>query len=203
MLNKPYFCISSERLKYILLASQSNQVPPDRPCCALIPSAHTYRLLVVKEHFSSYSHWSKRRHRAVTFGVHTKLSRNHILLNSVPLLPSCPCHTVVCQQQRNEIMKHLVFFVKAFLQQLENLFSRPLPKNPFKPLQLLSSQARYYESVRCKKQDLISLSTSRRFGLLVIISSLQNNPPKPFAAPCAYHFFTTPGLSKQTHNALI
>ena len=101
-------------------------------------------------------------------------------------------HTVVCHQQRNEIMKHLVFFVKAFLQQLENFFPHSLPKNPFKPLQLLCSLARYYESVCCKKQDLISLFTPRRFGLLIIFGRLSNHPPKPNAASRATSTYPPP-----------
>ena len=58
-------------------------------------SAHTYRLLVVKEPGLARS--SRRKLRCLSTS-------------------SLPSNRFVCQQQRNEIMKHLFFFVNYFLQ---------------------------------------------------------------------------------------
>jgi len=60
-------------------------------------------------------------------------------------------------------MKHLVFVVKSFLQQLENLFSPSLQKSLAtyrKTASRLNSEVRYYESSKNKKQLLFLLSTS-------------------------------------------
>lgn len=115
----------------------------------------------------------------------------------------------MCHQQRNEIMKHLVFVVKAFLQQLENFFSHPLQKflqTHYKTTSLLSSVARYYEPLRNKKQELFSLSTSSWSAFRFLIDHrLSNRQKQKTTHNCSPHLlrFPHPNIPKYIHNALI
>lgn len=110
-------------------------------------------------------------------------------------------------------MKHLVFVVKSFLQQLENFFSRSPQKSLptyCKTASHLNSEVRYYESSKNKKQELFSLSTSswsafcflidRRFATAQKLKqhkTTHNNSPHYLRPP---HPKNTP---KHAHNALI
>ena len=119
----------------------------------------------------------------------------------------------MCHQQRNEIMKHLVFVVKSFLQQLENFFSHSLQKSLptyCKTASLLNSEVRYYESSKNKKQELFLLSTSfwsaSCFPIWTLLRNRQKIKNNKTTHNNSLHYLRFPypkNKPKYAHNALI